>query len=109
MNNAPKTLLAILFLFVSQLSQGNNQNPLYSADKYNTYHTADSLYTIGDFYAALQNFKNFTDPALINRNPEARFKMAYSYYQTGNYDSSSAIFNRLANEHQFLEKYSRYF
>jgi soluble lytic murein transglycosylase len=105
----PKILLAVLFLFVSQLSQGNNPNPLYSSDGYNLYHTAESLYTIGDFYAALQNFENSSALKILDRNPEARFKIAYSYFKTGNYDSSSAIFYKLYHDHHFLEKYSRYF
>lgn len=105
----PKILLAILFLFVSQLSQGNNPNPLYSSDGYNSYYTAESLYTIGDFYAALQNFENSSALKILDRNPEARFKIAYSYFKTGNYDSSSAIFYILYHDHHFLEKYSRYF
>ncbi len=105
----PKILLAILFLFVSQLSQGNNPNPLYSSDGYNSYQTAESLYTIGDFYAALQNFENSSALKILDRNPEARFKIAYSYFKTGNYDSSSAIFYKLYHEQHFLENYSRYF
>ena len=109
LDKTPKILLAILFLFVSQLSQGNNPDPLYSSDTYNSYHTAESLYTIGDFYAALQNFENSSKSKLMDRNPEARFKMAYSYFKTGNYDSSSAIFYKLYHDQQFLEKYSRYF
>lgn len=109
MNNTPKIFLAILFLFVSQLSVGNNPNPIYSSDRLNVYHTAESLYTIGNFYAALQNFENFSDLKFLNRNPEAQFKIAYSYFQTGNYDSSSSIFNKLYHDHQFLKKYSRYF
>ena len=109
LNQTPKILLVILFLFVSQLSQGNNPDPVFSSSKNNSYHTAESLYTIGDFYAALQSFENSSVFKVIDRNPEAQFKIAYSYYKTGNYDSSSAMFYKLYNTHQFLPKYSRYF
>ena len=109
LDRTPYIFLALLFVFVSQLSQGNNPNPLYSSDEYNVYHTAESLYTIGNFYAALHSFENFSDLKLLNRNPEAQFKMAYSYFQTGNYDSSASIFYKLYQEHHYIEKYSRYF
>ena len=105
----PKILLALLFLFVSQLSQGNNPDPLFSPDKYNTYNAADSLYTIGDFKAALRNFENSITKQLLERSPETQFKIAFSYYKTGKYDSSAALFYKLYKQNKFLEKYSRYF
>ncbi|MEJ2544155.1 MAG: transglycosylase SLT domain-containing protein [Calditrichaceae bacterium] len=105
----PKILLVILILFVSQLSQGNNPDPIFSSSKYKSYHTAESLYTIGDFEAALQNFENSSVQKVADRNPETQFKIAYSFYKTGKYDSSSVLFYKLYTEHQFLPKYSSYF
>ncbi|MEJ2055313.1 MAG: tetratricopeptide repeat protein [Calditrichaceae bacterium] len=109
LDKAPIIMMALLFVFVSQLSQGNNPGPSYAAKKYSAYQLAESLYTIGNFFGAVKNYEDSSARRLLARKPNTQFKLAYSYYKTGRYDSSAAMFGKLYQNEKFLEKYSRYF
>jgi len=109
LNRAPHIVFSLVLILVTSFSQGNSPDRFSYTDKNTSYQTADSLYTIGNFDSALKNFKDVSEDKLFNRDPNAQFKMAYTYYKTGDYKSSATIFRKLLDEDQYLTEYSEYF
>ena len=104
-----KIILTILFLFVSTLSQGNNPDHWAYMDNEISFQTADSLYSAGEYDLALSSFNQISEDKIFERDPSVRFRLAYTYFKTGNYDSSAHLFSELAKKQNYLSEYSDYF
>ncbi len=99
-------ILCIIFILCFEASA--NDHGFGDVTAGNDIALADSFYGIADYTSALHYYKVAISKSNFNNTPELQFKIAYSLYNTKDYQKSAAIFKSLYEKELIIPDFSQF-